>query len=453
MGLRTGGRAAVLAAAVAVIFGGMSAASAETLLDALSSAYNSNPDLLAQRSVLRQTDETVAQALSNWRPTVTLQGQWGKEYVKNSNLSRSEWLTPRQAVASVTQPIFRGGRTIADTRAADQDVLAQRAALMATEQSVLLSAITAYFNVLRDAATVDLQRNNVNVLQQQLDATNARFKVGELTRTDVAQAEARLAGARSDLTASEANLAITRANYQRIVGTAPGTLAVPNFVGAIPATEEETQVLAGDQNPHVRTAVYREQAARYRVDSAIGVLLPTVQVIGQAARAYDSTTKGDKTDDFSILGQVTVPLYQGGAEYAGVRQAKQLVGQRMVELDAARRTAIESATQAWRTLASARAQIQSINSQIQANEVALEGVKQEAQVGSRTVLDVLDQEQELLNSRVQLVRARRDEAVAFYQVQAAIGQLTARSLSLPVEYYDEEEYYRENSGKWIGLGD
>ncbi len=440
----------VIAAVLAL---GAPSAMAENITDALSAAYNTNPDLAAQRARLRQADENVAQALSNWRPTIRVTGEYGRSWFRN-NTTILQWqrLKSKAVQGQIVQPIFRGGRTVAETRATNQEVLAERALLHAQEQSVLLNAATAYADVVSLEAVVKLRANNVRVLGQQQTATNARFRVGELTRTDVSQADARLAGAQADLSLSQANLAAARANYLQVVGVPPGTLVEPVALGQIPKTEEETIVVAGERNPNVRAADYRVKASRYRVDLAIGELLPTVSIIGQAARLYDSNIAGDRSDRAEIIGQISIPLYQGGAEHSRVREAKQLVGQRKLELDGERRRAIETATRVWRRLEAERARVKSISSQINAAGVALEGVRQEAQVGSRTTLDVLDAEQELLNARVTLVQAQRDALVQHYNLLAAIGSLSAQALALPVEIYDEEEYYKSNSGRWIGLG-
>jgi outer membrane protein len=428
-------------------------AAAQGVVDAMSAAYNTNPDLGAQRARLRQADENVAQALSNWRPTIRFVGEYGRSWFKN-NTTLVEWqkLKSRGGQFEVVQPIFRGGRTVAETRAAEQEVLSERALLRSQEQTVLLDAVTAYVDVVTAGALVGLRANNVRVLREDLTSSTARFRVGELTRTDVSQAEARLAGSQSDLIAAEAELAVTRANYLRVVGVPPASLGEAKVLGVLPKTEEEAITLAGDRAPAVRAAFHREAAARYRVDSAIGELLPTVSIIGTASKVWDSNIEGDKSERREIVGQVVVPIYQGGAEHSRVREAKQLVGQRRLELDSQRRLAIENATRVWQRLEAQRARAQSIKAQIDAATLALEGVRQEALVGTRTTLDVLDAEQELLDAKVLLVRAERDIVVQHYTLLAAVGVLLARDLSLPVQLYDEEEYYKANKARWIGLG-
>jgi TolC family type I secretion outer membrane protein len=298
-----------------------------------------------------------------------------------------------------------------------------------------------------------LRRANVNVLQQQLAATNARFQVGELTRTDVAQAESRVARSQSDLTAAEAQAANSRAAYQRVVGQMPGPrMTEAPLMGSVPATEEQSVALAIEQAPRVLAAKHRVSSANYAIDNAVGDLLPTVQVVGTVSRAFESQVRGDHLYSYSIRGQLTVPIYQGGGEYSRVRQAKQTFGQRQNELDSFRRQSAEAAIRAFRLLEAARARVASLGAQVRASQVALDGVRQEAQVGSRTTLDVLNAEQELLDAQVQLVAARRDVVVGHYTLLAETGQLTARQLRLPVEYYDEEKYYRNVRDAWIGLG-
>lgn len=445
-------RRLALALVAALVAGSAGPVAAENITDALSDAYNTNPDLAAQRAVLRQSDERVSQALANWRPSIVISGEGGLSRYKTSQISTRQNLRPRFAEVTLTQPLFRGLRTLAETRATEAEVQAARAQLQQREQDVLLAAITVYMDVIRDEAVVKLQQSNVNVLDQQLTATNARFRVGELTRTDVAQAEARLAGSRADLTRAQADLAISRAAYQRVIGHPPGNLVEPKMLGTVPKTEEETILLAGEKNPSVRSAMFRVDAAGHRVDLAFGVLLPTVNLHASASRAYDQNVRGDRFERYELLAQVTIPLYQNGAEYSRVREAKQFWGQRRLELDSARRAAIETATRAWRNYQAELARIQSITTQINSASIALEGVRQEAQVGSRTILDVLNAEQELLNAKVSLVRTQHDASIAYYQVQSAVGLLQARILSLPVQYYDEEEYYKENRFKWLGLG-
>ena len=449
---RTGSVAACL---LAVGLATASSASAQSLIEALSSAYNSNPDLLAGRAVLRQTDETLAQAVANWRPKVTLSVEYNKIQADSIPIrvtNSAYLLNGRTALLQATQPLFRGGKTVADTKAAQANIQAQRAILSNTEQTILLNSVQAYADLLQDVGIVDARRNNVRVLVEQLDATRERFRVGELTITDVSQAEARLEQAKADLVQAQAQVRIDEAAFQRQIGMKPGKLADLPLIGALPATEEECVSLAMDNSPAAVSAQYRIKAAGYGVNSAVANLLPQVNLIGFVQQQYDVQVPGDQYYQYGIRLQATVPIYQNGSEWSAIRQAKQLVGQRRNELDSARRQAAETVIRAWRNLDSARSRVLSFEAQVRANEVALNGVRQEALVGSRTTLDVLNAEQELLNSQVNLLQARHDTQVSYYGVLSGIGRLTARALGLPVEYYDEEKYYKEVGSRWIGDG-
>jgi outer membrane protein len=439
--------------ALAVGPGAVPAARAQSLIEALSSTYNSNPDLLAQRAVLRQTDETLAQAVANWRPKVSLSVEYNKIEADSLPVARANSyfiLNGRTTLLSITQPVFRGGKTVADTKTAQANIQAQRALLADTEQTVLLQASTSYADLVRDVGIVDVRKNNVRVLVQQLDATRERFRVGELTITDVSQAEARLEQAKADLVLAEAQVRIDQAAYQRTIGAPPGVLGDLPLIGALPVSEEECVALAMDYGPRAVSAQHRITAATYGVNSAFAALLPQVNVVGFIQYQQDLQIPTDQYYQYGVRLQATVPIYQNGSEYSAIRQAKELVGQRRNELDSARRTAAQTVISSWRNLDSARSRVVSFTAQVKANDVALNGVRQEALVGSRTTLDVLNAEQELLNSQVNLISARHDVQVNYYGVLAGIGRLTARILGLPVEYYDEEKYYNEVGSRWLG---
>lgn len=429
-------------------------ANAQTIEDSMASAYNSNPSLLSGRAQLRATDEALPQALAGWRPVVTASGTIGKSVTDAEVLPKNVYQTPRTASLQVTQPIYRGGRTVAGTERAKNQIQAQRARLSQTEQSLLLDVATAYMNVLRDRAIVDLNRNNEQVLNTQLEATRDRFRVGEVTRTDVSQAEARLSGAVADRIAAENTLQVSAATFERTVGAAPGTLNAPRIPEQLlPASVEDAQRLASTDNPNVIASQFDEGAAQKTIDEVRGELLPTLNLVGSVTRQEDnSLSSTGRINQGQIVAQLSVPLYEAGSTYSRVRQAKQTAGQRRTDIDVQRRSAVESATQAYENLESARARIESLDTQIRSNQVALEGVRQEQLVGSRTVLDVLNAEQELLNAQVNRVRSERDYQVAAYQVLASVGRLNARQLSLPVDYYDVEANFNAVKGKWIGAG-
>ena len=442
---------------VAGVLAGMialSGAEAETLKEALTAAYLNNPTLNAQRAALRSTDEAVPQALSGWRPTVTASGEYGRTSLDSqSSLSNTDTtLNPLSLSLSLSQPLYRGGRTVAATESAEAQVRAGRADLHNVEQTILQQAVTAYMDVLRDMAVVRLNENNVAVLKRQLEAANDRFKVGEITRTDVAQAEARLSRARSDLIQAQGNLISSKATYERVMGRKPGDLQPPPPLPNLPKSEDEALSVAEKNNPVLIAARERELASKKDIRAASGQLLPTVSLEGAVSYSEDSSTRSSETTSASIKARISVPLYQSGAVYSQVRQSREVNSQRKIQIDEAMRQVRAQVIQAWEALTTARSRIKANKKQVQANRIALEGVQQEALVGSRTTLDVLDAEQELLDSQVALVRAERDEYVAAYSLQSAIGLLTARNIGLNVDYYDPEQHYRQVRDQWIGTG-
>lgn len=428
-------------------------AKAETLQEVLAAAYATNPTLEARRARLKATDEGVPQALSNWRPTVRLAGEAGRGRFESTAAAQRESIrSPTSYSAAIVQPLWRGGRTVAATQQAEATVMAERSGLHSTEQTVLLNAATAYLNVTRDEAVVELSINNEQVLRRQFEAAEERFRVGEITRTDVSQAEARLARAAADRVQAEGVLQTSRANYVNIVGRPPEGLEPPREQVVVPANLDEALALSLVNNPTVLTAEWTARAAKDGIDLVAGELLPTVSLNGDYARGLSTSSRGSETESLEASVQVSVPLYEAGASYSRLRAQKHTYGQRRIEADQARRDALEAATRGWEDLLSARARIVSFEQQIRASEMALAGVEEEAKVGARTVLDVLDAEQELFDGRVSLVRAQRDEMVAAFQLKSALGQMTAGDLDLPVQEYDPVDHYEKVRGKWIGTG-
>ena len=427
-------------------------ANAQTIEDTLTIAYRNNPTFLSQRAKLRAIDEGVPQALSDWRPSVEITGSAGLEGITNTTkTNRGQHREPRSLGMTLTQSLYRGGRTLAATREAENTVHAERARLSETEQDVLLDAATAFMDVFRDEAVLKLNINNEQVLKRQFEATRDRFEVGEITRTDVHQAEARLAGAAADRIESEGNLEASRATYQNIVGmSAPRGLKAPARAYALPDDKATANMTAAVDNPVVVSAEFDRKALEDKVDEVRGELLPTLSVSTGVTRAFESSSQTGRLDTAKLTLNLTVPLYQQGEVFSRLREAKQDVAEQVQIVDKARRDATEEATRAWESLVTARARVKSFKAQIRANVVALEGVEREAQVGSRTVLDVLDAEQELLDSRVAHVRAQRDELVAVFELKEGMGQLTAREMRLPVEYYDPTGHYRGVRNKWFG---
>jgi outer membrane protein len=439
--------AAVLGAGSAL----STAAMAESLTEALTRAYGTNPQLQAERAGLRATDEGVSQALSGWRPKVTVTGETGVQ--RTDNQSSTSERNPQSLELEIAQPVFQGGRTIYGTRRAEANVKAGRAQLTSTEQDVLLAATRAYMNVVRDLAVLELNRTNETRLQRQLQAARDRFRVGEITRTDVAQAEARVARATADRIQAEGAVVNSRANYRSVVGDLPGTLTSPgpNLV-TLPANEQEALAQAETANPNVLRAHHLAQAAQYTVNVIRGELLPDLKLSGTLSNEEDTTARGSQREVGAVTATLTIPLYQAGEVYSRLRAAKETRAQRLENLDDQRRTAQEAAASAWNNLQTARAAVRSFQAEVRSSSIALEGVQREALVGSRTVLDVLDAEQELLNAKVNLVRSERDEIVARFELKSAVGGLTAAELKLPVDPYDPTRNYSDVRDKWFGAG-
>ncbi|KZD07681.1 TolC family outer membrane protein [Oceanibaculum pacificum] len=450
---------AALLGGVALAFGiglALPGASAQTMSEALALAYETNPVLEAQRARLRETDETLAQAQSGWRPRVIVSGDIGKTTTDTENFGRvnrdsTNTRTPGRATLQVTQPLYRGGRTIADTERAEANIKAQRAQLFATEQQVLLDAATAYMNVIRDEAILELRINNVQRLERQLSATRDQFDVGEVTRTDVAQADARLSQSRADRVAAEGALAASREQFQRVVGTAPVNLSEPDIEFNPPTDREVVVADAAAYNPSVIAQRFGVEATQAQTRLITGELLPEVSLVGEVSRFENQQFRDSRTDEASIFANVSVPLYQAGSVTSRVRQSKESESRAYSALEDARRTAVSNGASSFENLMAAKARIDSLLDVIQAAEIALNGVQEEAKVGSRTILDILDAEQELLNGQVNLVAAQRDEVVRRLEVVSAVGRLTARDLDLPVTLYDFESHYKETDGKWWGL--
>ncbi|MEJ0076860.1 MAG: TolC family outer membrane protein [Alphaproteobacteria bacterium] len=454
----TGVRRTVCAAAMVAVLGTAYPACAETMESALAQAYRSNPTLNAQRASQRATDETVPQALSNYRPRVTGSFDTGYQHFESISTSGGAFtqtntnISPRGGNIGLIQTLYNGQRSGNLTRQAEASVLAGRETLRNIEQGTLLDGATAYMNVLRDTAILDLQRRNVQVLQEQLKQTRDRFNVGEVTRTDVAQAESRLAAAQSQVLAAEANLKASQATYRRVIGAEPVNLRAAMPVDRLSPGSQAAAVDAGwREHPTVNAAQYTVDAAAMAVKAAEGSLYPTVTVESSVNRRWDVQPGVSDQLTGTVLGRVAVPLYQGGAEYSVIRQAKETLGQRRIELDVQRDLIRSTVVQAWSQLEATKAQIIAAQAQVTASEVALNGVREEARVGQRTTLDVLNAQQELVNARVQLVTAQRDRVVASYTLLAAVGRLSPPVLKLATDLYDPRVHYHQVRDKWIGV--
>jgi outer membrane protein len=437
-----------------------------TLQDALAETYATNAALQAGRAQLRSVDENVPQALAGWRPTVVMSGTAGygggliKQYsglagavFGNSYTNTPQGRDIKTGQMTVTQPIYTGGHTRAAVNHAENQVMGQRATLLATEQQILYNAVQAFVNVIQNQELLALNINNEQVLQRQLQATNDRFRVGEITKTDVAQAEAALAGATAQRQTAEGNLNTARATYTQVIGEVPGTLIKPQPIKLPTKTRAQSIELAAANNPNVVSALFAEAAAKDAVDVAFSALMPQLSVQGVAGQYVNQSTPRTYNPAGQVVASLTVPLYQGGSEYSAVRQARQTEQQARKTLDDQRRTVIQNASQAWDTLIAARATADSTRAQVSANAVALEGVEREALVGSRTTLDVLNAQQALLNSQVTLVQNLATVVISSYALVSTVGRMTAHDLALPVAYYDETAYYNAVRDAWFGTGD
>lgn len=449
------GLKSALAASAALVLLGGAPAGAQTLSEALAEAYASNPTLQAQRAALRATDEGVPQARAGWRPRVELTGELtGLRDESDLTTGRRESTrTTSNVQLSVTQNIYDGGATEAAVSGAQADVLAARAELAATEQSVLLDVVTAYMNVLRDEAVVDLRAQNTVRLERQLEATRDRFNAGVATLTDVAQSESRLARARSDFLSAEGDLAVSRAVFEQVVGIPATELTSPTLTPALPAGREEAKDMAVERNPAVRSALFARRSALHAIDEQTADLLPDVDLSASARRNWDEQARGTQGTRLELSALLSVPIYQQGFETSEIRQSKMTAAQAAQRIEEARRRALEEALSAWESYRTVVATITAIGEEVRAAEIALEGVREEELVGQRTVLEVLDAEQELLDANVSLVEARRDETVARFELVAAVGSLTARDLGLDVPLYDPSQHYRGVEQQWWGLGE
>ena len=427
-------------------------------------AYQNNPTLNSQRAATRAIDESVPQALSGYRPRITVTGSGGEQTSSTTSKSAqgggptystlSGYNSPAAVGATITQTLYNGFQTANKTRQAESSVLAARATLRVAEQTVLLNAATAYMNLLRDTAILDLQRRNVEVLQEQLRQTRDRFNVGEVTRTDVAQSESSLAAGRSQVLLAQANYTASAATYRQVIGAEPGKLAPATPVDRFSPHSLPGAVAAGTAaNPAVATAEYNVDVALQAVKVAEGALYPTVSVQGSYTKNWLSQQSLSVMDSYnaSVFGTLSVPIYQGGAEYSLIRQTKETLGQKRLDLDTARDQIRQNVVQAWGQLEAAKANIDATQAQVQAAEIALNGVREEARVGQRTTFDVLTAQQTLVNARVALVTAQHDRVVASYTLLSAVGRLSPQVLGLRVPVYDATIHYKQVRDSWAGV--
>lgn len=427
------------------------AVAGESLTQALTSAYDQSPRLDAERARLRATDEGVSQARSGWRPNISADAGYGYSQSNTKPASSASGTTkPTSYGVTVQQPLFDGFQTRYRVRGAEARVRAARAQLRALEAEVLLAAVTSYMDVVRDQSLVNLNERNVRVLRGELTAANERRRLREVTLTDVAQARARLARGQSALDEARAALRTSQAEYRRVVGHAPkGVRMPPMRLKLVPRDVEAAVHFALREAPRVHLALYQEQAARHDVDRVSGELLPRVQLEARYEEDLDPTNEFSKRQAASVFGRVTVPLYSGGETRSRVRIAKHQHVGRLQEVEAARREVRSRVTAAWSQLRAGQARIRSDQVQVKASRTALDGVRAEQRVGQRSLLDVLNAEQELLEANAALYRTKRNKVVAQFRLLAEIGRLDAELLRLPTAIYDPKAHYEEAKGKWL----
>jgi outer membrane protein len=440
----------------ATVFG-CAGARAETVPEALAKAYQTNPQLNAERARQRATDENVPQALAGYRPQIVASLSGGLQAVRDllpNNTIQTATLKPWTIGVTVTQTLFNGFKTANSVRVAELQVRSGREALRNVGQGVLLDAVTAYTNVLANQSLVDAQRANVAFLRETLGITQKRLNAGDVTPTDTSQAEARLSRGLSDLNAAEVNLAISQATYAQVIGNAPSRLSPAQPVdGLLPRSRDEATGLAFNSHPAVLAAGFDVDVATTTIRVAESSLLPTVTLQGSASRSRDSdqTLGTFATDQASILGQVTAPIYDGGTAAAQTRQSKELAAQSRLVLDQVRSQARTAATGAWVAHEGAKVAVSAAESEVRAAGVALQGVQREAQGGQRTTVDVLNSQQDLILAKARLIGAQRDRVIASYTLLSSIGKLDVKTLGLNTPDYLPEVHYHQVRDAWHGL--
>ncbi len=465
-------RSGAVLLAIAGLFGGLGQASGQTMPSALVQAYQTNPQLNAQRAQVRVTDEAVPQALSGYRPRLSVTANASQSYSSTTTHPTSSVpgsnrvailteapqpitsgdFTPYSVGVTGTQTLFNGFQTSNRTRLAEGQVSAAREALRVMEQTVLLAAATVYMDLMRDTAIAEVQRSNVKLLTETLRQTRDRFNVGEVTRTDVAQSEAQLAAGQFQLLNAESNLNTTRANYRRVIGSDPGKLAPAAPVERLAPPSLPAAMQVGlDQNPNITSAMYGIDVANLQVKINEGALFPTVTLNGSAQKTWNGTVTQLEQTTWSVGSSLTIPIYQGGGEYALIRQSKETLTQQRLNLEQVRDQIRSNIAQAWGVVQATKAQIESGQAQVRSSETALNGVREEARVGQRTTLDVLNAQQTLVNARVQLVTAQRERVVGSYGLLAAVGILSPLTLGLSTPVYDARVHYYQIRDSWIGL--
>jgi outer membrane protein len=456
-GIRLGVATCVGFAATAAFGFVATAAWGEALPEALAKAYQSNPQLNAERARQRATDENVPQALAGYRPQIIASLSVGLQAVRNllpDNTIQSATLKPWTIGVTVTQTLFNGFKTANSVRVAELQVQSGREALRNVGQGVLLDAATAYSNVLANQSLVEAQRSNVAFLRETLGVTQRRLKAGDVTPTDTAQAEARLSRGQADLNAAEVSLAISQATYTQVIGNPPAQLRPAEPVDRyLPRSREDAIAFASKEHPAVMAASFDVDVASTSIRVAESSLLPTITLQGSASHASeaDPTISTLRTDQASVIGQMNAPIYDGGTAASQTRQAKELTAQSRQVLDQVRNQARTAAISAWVANEGAKIAVAASESEVRAAGVALEGVRKEAQGGQRTTVDVLNSQQDLISAKARLIGAQRDRVIASYTLLSAIGRLDVKTLALNTPDYLPEVHYHQVRDAWHGL--
>ena len=431
---------------------------AQTLPDALAAAYNNNPQLNSARAQLRAVDENVPQALSGYRPQImatatgtatTANAVGGPQYLRGNYNSN-----PVNIALQLTQPIFTGFRTENSVSQAESAVRAQRESLRNTEQSVLLSAVTSFMDVIQATSIVSLQESNLAFMDEQVRSNRDRFEVGEGTRTDVAQAEANQANAVAQVAAAKAQLEAAKATFRQVIGLDPKKPIMRDLSSKlVPKTMETAQKSGQKKHPAIMSATFNIDVAAFNVKVLEGQSLPTVSLGAGVGTTFSPTSPSGpaRLDSANVSLNLSVPIYTGGQISSQVRQAKEDLGYARIQVDLVRDQVRAQIVSSWGSLMAAEAQIAAARSSVVANQLALEGTIEEQKVGQRTVLDVLNAQTALVNSRMLLVQAERDNVVASYTLLASMGLLDAESLRLPVQVYNAKAHYKDVRDSWGGM--
>jgi outer membrane protein len=430
---------------------------AETLQEALVKAYQVNPQLNAERARQRGTDENVPQALAGYRPQIVASLSAGLQAVRNllpDNTVQGATLRPWTIGVTVNQILYNGNKTANSVRVAEFQVKSGREALRNVGQGVLLDAVTAYMNVLANQALVEAQRANVAVLREIKDTTKRRLDAGDVTPTDTAQAEARLSRGLADLNAAEVALAISKATYTEVIGQPPSQLVPASTVdGFSPNALASAREASSHEHPAILGATFDVDVAQTTIKVAESSLLPTVSVQASASRAVqsDSTLSTTNTDQASVIGQLNVPIYDGGTAASQTRQAKELTSQSRMVLEQVRNQTRTAVVSAWVSNEGTKIALTAAESEVRAAGIALQGVRREAAGGQRTTIDVLNAQQDLTNARTRLIQSQRDRVIASYTLLSAVGRLDVQVLKLETPDYLPEVHYHQVRDAWHGV--